>query len=102
MFGFDGNINGFYKIITQIKENDDGIFLSHKQVRAYARCFLVILPKFNLKTERQQKIEVLLAAMSLKGLPHYDRCFLASRILELLNSEFSDPAKESSYNSECF
>ncbi len=87
-FGFDGNTEGFEKILSRIADNHDGRKHNHKQVRAYARCLLSILPEvmiFHFKPE----VEILLAALTASGLPHYDRAFLATCILKLLEDSNS-------------
>lgn len=83
MFGFDGNTKGFEKIIECIASNHDGRKLNHKKVRAYARCLLIILPEIKINFNFSE-IEILLTALSASDLPHYDRAFLASQILELI------------------
>ena len=84
MFGFDGNLDGFEKIIHRIANNKNGEELTHKQVRAYARCFLLISNEIIIGFDGKCEIQILLVALSAYGLPHYDRAFLAKRILKLL------------------
>jgi hypothetical protein len=90
MFGFDGEDKGFRIILDRIATNPGEGGLTHKEVRAYARCLLVIFPTLSLlpvDSKIESEIKVLLAMMSSAGLPHYDRSFLASRILELLDKQ---------------
>jgi hypothetical protein len=99
MFGFDGNTKGFEKILTQIADNFDAGKHTHKKVRAYARCLLQMLPEINIDERVKPEVEILLAALSASGLPHYDRAFLAGCILKLLE----DSAKAKSGEvSDCF
>ena len=83
-FGFDGNTEGFEKILSRIALNHDSGKHNHKEVRAYARCLLSILPEINCNSNVKSEVQILLAALSASGLPHCDRAFLAQRILELL------------------
>lgn len=87
MFGFDGEIKGFKSVIERISTNHLNIKLDHKEVRAYSRCMLKILPELNINPRFIPKIKTLLAVISASGIPHYDRSFLASRILELLKDD---------------
>ncbi|MDZ8067755.1 MAG: hypothetical protein RMY64_19385 [Nostoc sp. DedQUE08] len=84
MFGFDGDTKGLKIILNRIASNDDSGKLTHKEVRAYARCMLAIFEFLKIDTELEAEIKILLAALSGSGIPHYDRSFLASSILELL------------------
>ena len=88
-FGFDGNTEGFEKILSRIALNHDSGKHNHKEVRAYARCLLSILPEINCNSNVKSEVQILLAALSASGLPHCDRAFLAQRILKLL----SEPVK---------
>ncbi len=83
-FGFDGNTEGFEKILSRIADNHDGEKHNHKEVRAYARCLLSILPEINCNSNVKSEVQILLAALSASGLPHRDRAFLATCILKLL------------------
>ncbi|MBN3907679.1 MAG: hypothetical protein HWQ35_14295 [Nostoc sp. NMS1] len=71
--------------LEQIKTNKEGDKLTHKEVRAYGRLMLNLLP--NLQVDNDEQIQVLLAAMSTSGLPHYDRSFAAEQILKLLEEQ---------------
>ncbi|WYL93410.1 MAG: hypothetical protein HEQ35_05645 [Gloeotrichia echinulata IR180] len=84
MFGFDGSTQGLQRILEQIAENEKTEKLTHKEVRAYARCFLVLIPHLNLTKKLGQDFTVLMAALSAPQLPHYDRSFLASKLLKML------------------
>jgi uncharacterized protein YoaH (UPF0181 family) len=84
MFGFDGSTKAIAHFLQQIKENKEGDKLTHKEVRAYARLMLNLLP--NLQVNDEEQIQALLAAMSSAGLPHYDRSFAAEQILKLLEA----------------
>ncbi|NDJ20932.1 hypothetical protein GS682_04590 [Nostoc sp. B(2019)] len=83
MFGFDGEIDGFKQILERIAANPDEGGLTHKEVRAYARCMLPLVSVMHLD-KFESEIKLLLVAISASGLPHYDRSFLASKILNLL------------------
>jgi hypothetical protein len=83
-FGFDGNTEGFKKILTRIADNHDGGKHTHKEVRAYARCLLQILTEITVDSNVKPEIEILLVSLTASGLPHYDRAFLAARILKLV------------------
>jgi hypothetical protein len=72
------------KSAPRIADNHDGGKHTHKQVRAYARCLLLILAEINIDFDVKPEVQILLAALSAPGLPHYDRAFLAARILKLL------------------
>lgn len=85
MFGFNGSLQGFRKIIAQIADNQDTQKFTHKQVRAYARCMLILVPSLDLADYQRTQITVLLAAMSAGQLPHYDRSFLAEELLKILD-----------------
>ncbi len=73
--------------------------LTHKEVRTYARCLLNILPEINIDFDVKPEVEILLASLSAAGLPHYDRAFLARRILELLKNNKWENKNEVS---DCF
>lgn len=97
MFGFDGDIHGFRTILRKIANNkDEKIVLTHKEVRAYARCLLKILPSINEPEKNKPVISTMLATMSISGIPHYDRAFLAEQILELI--KFEDKREETQDN----
>lgn len=85
MFGFDGSIKAIVHFLEQIKENKEGDKFTHREVRAYARLILNLLPVLPIDDEEQ--IKFLLASMSNSGLPHYDRSFAAEQILKLLNEQ---------------
>ncbi|MFN6572359.1 hypothetical protein [Dendronalium sp. ChiSLP03b] len=88
MFGFDGNFKGFEIILRRIAETtENNGNLTHKEIRAYARCMLKILPEITFDEKLKLEIEILLAALSASGLPLYDRSFLATRILKLLEED---------------
>lgn len=86
IFGFDGDIRGFQSILRHIEETTEkNGNLTHKQIRAYARCLLKILPTLDLPEKLILEITIMLATLSMPGLPLYDRSFLASRILKLVD-----------------
>jgi hypothetical protein len=82
MFGFDGATAGLEKILNGYVSNHEQY--THKEIRAYARCLLNLLPALDLDLKLNSEVETLLAALSTSGLPHYDRVFLAKRILMLI------------------
>ncbi|BAY10284.1 hypothetical protein [Calothrix sp. NIES-2098] len=103
MFGFDGNTKGFKTIIERIAKNDESTDfgkLTHKEVRAYARCMLPLVPHMNVKLNLEPELTILLTSLSASGLPHYDRSFIAARILKLL--EESDRLRREEPGDESF
>ncbi|MEH2316180.1 hypothetical protein [Nostoc sp.] len=96
MFGFDGETEGVRIILERIVSNDDSGKLTHKKVRAYARCMLAIFENLRIDTKVEAEIKLLLAALSVSGIPHYDRSFMASIILELLEESASLKTQEMS------
>lgn len=98
MFGFNGDIHGFKSILFMIAKNEEKqLILTHKEVRAYARCLLKILPEIDIRSNVKPVIQTMLATMSLGGLPHYDRAFLAERILKLLERNDKQEEFESNF-----
>ncbi len=85
MFGFDGSTKAIIYFLQQIQNNKEGERLTHKEVRAYGRLILNLLPVLQIDNEEQ--IQLLLAAISSAGLPHYDRSFAAEQILKLLEEQ---------------
>jgi hypothetical protein len=85
MFGFDGSTKAIVSFLEKIKDNKEGDKLTHREVRAYGRLILALLP--NLQVEKEEQIQLLLAAISISGLPHYDRSFAAEQILKLLEEQ---------------
>ncbi|MEH1824465.1 MAG: hypothetical protein V7L22_03700 [Nostoc sp.] len=85
MFGFDGSTKAIIHFLQQIKDNKEGDKLTHREVRAYGRLILNLLPVLHIDDEEQ--VKVLLAAISSSGLPHYDRSFAAEQILKLLEEQ---------------
>lgn len=93
MFGFNGGLQGilgFRRIINEIVDNRDGYKFTHKRVRAYAKCLLVLVPCLDVSSYQQAQLAVLLASMSAKGLPHYDRSFLAEELLKILDKAIEE------------
>ncbi|RUT08444.1 hypothetical protein DSM106972_016120 [Dulcicalothrix desertica PCC 7102] len=90
MFGFDGNTKGLEAILREYTNGRETI--THKEIRAYARCLLKILPEIRIVDRHKPKVEILLTALSASGLPHYDRITLAKRILQLL--EYSNKPED--------
>lgn len=91
MFGFDGATAGFEKILNDYVINHEKY--THKDIRAYARCLLAVLPEMNIDKRVKPEVETLLAALSASKLAHYDRVFLARCILKLLQ-ESNKPAEK--------
>ncbi|MEH1905840.1 MAG: hypothetical protein V7L04_31795 [Nostoc sp.] len=85
MFGFDGSPKAIVSFLEKIRDNDKSGKLTHKEVRAYARLMLNLLPSLHI--DEEEKVQVLLAAISSAGLPHYDRSFAAEEILKLLEEQ---------------
>ncbi|WP_445631575.1 hypothetical protein [Nostoc sp. DSM 114167] len=100
MFGFDGDTKGLKTILKRIASNDDSGKLTHKEVRAYARCMLAIFEFLRIDTELEAEFKILLAALSGSGIPHYDRSFIASKLLELI--ERNDKLKIEQISNEHF
>ncbi|BAZ50147.1 hypothetical protein NIES4103_27610 [Nostoc sp. NIES-4103] len=104
MFGLtldrEDELQGLKTILERIADNDDGKNLTHKQVRAYARCMLTLVPELQIEFSLRPEFQILMAALSTSGLPHYDRCFIASRLLELLAK--SSDLKKQALSSESF
>lgn len=86
IFGFDGDVAGFRNIVWRIAHNEK-VDLTHKEVRAYARCMLKLLPLLQISGRFESEIKTMLAVISMSGLPHYDRSFMAERILKLLDAD---------------
>jgi thymidine phosphorylase len=83
-------MKGLKSVLQRIKQNNAGQTLTHQEIRAYARCFLAVA-----KAEGEDdELIALLTALAARGLPHYDRAFLAERMLEIVNKKieilFSD------------
>jgi hypothetical protein len=85
MFGFDGSTKAIIHFLEKIRDNKEGDKLTHKEVRAYGRLMLNLLP--NLQVDDEEQIQLMLAAISSAGLPHYDRSFAAEQILKLLEEQ---------------
>ncbi|MEH1971092.1 hypothetical protein [Nostoc sp.] len=100
MFGFDGDTKGLKNILERIASNDDSGRLTHKEVRAYARCMLAIFENLSIDTKVEAEMKLLLFSLSASGIPHYDRSFIASRILKLL--ERNDKLKSQETSNEHF
>lgn len=104
MFGlsFDGSdeIEGLQAILQRIASNEETGKLTHKEVRAYARCMLPVISHANIGLKFKPEIHILMAAISASGLPHYDRSFLASKILKLLEEAIK--SKHESHNTDNF
>lgn len=96
MFGFDGDIRGLEIILQRIASNDELGKLTHKEVRAYARCMLAIFKNLSIDTRLEPEIKILLAALSTSDIPHYDRSFIASRILKLLEENATFKTQQAS------
>lgn len=75
---------GFVDILYRISINNGAdLKYTHKEVRAYARIFFVCLDEMSL-SGKSSEVAVLLVALSKYGLPHRDRSFIASQILEII------------------
>lgn len=83
MFGFDGSPKAIVHFLEQIRDNREGSKLTHKEVRAYGRLMLALVPE--LSVDHPERIKFLLAAMSTAGLTHYYRSFAAAQIIKLLD-----------------
>ncbi len=86
VYALDGDISGFKIILEKLSKNDENhqLIFTHKQVRAYARCLLNVLPALPFSLKEEQEIKLLLVCISSSGLPHYDRAFMATKVLELV------------------
>lgn len=77
---------GFVQILKRIEDNvEPNLKLTHKDVRAMARCLLVCRQDLSLPSKRNDEVWILVLALSKSGLAHYDRSFLASQILQILD-----------------
>lgn len=75
---------GFVDILYRISINNGAdLKYTHKEVRAYARIFLVCLDELSL-SGKSSEVAVLLVALSKYGLPHRDRSFIASQVFEII------------------
>ena len=90
IFGFDGNLSGLKSIMLRIKENNN-LALTHKEIRAYARCLLALQATF--PTDIKAELTTLIAALSQSKLAHYDRSFIASKVL-IIVEEYERTTKE--------
>lgn len=94
---------GFIQILKRIKENvEPNLKLTHKQIRAMARCLLVCRDEVWL-SKRNDEVWILVLALSKNGLAHYDRSFLASQILQIIdevNLERISKLSASNYDDE--
>ncbi|MFN6540882.1 MAG: hypothetical protein RM021_031700 [Nostoc sp. EkiNYC01] len=98
MFGFKGSSEGIEIILEKISKNEETQKLTHKQVRAYARCLLNLVPYIHhLDHQQETEITALFASLSSSGLPHYDRSFLAANALKLLKSSREESAQNESF-----
>lgn len=95
MNGYNHKIEGFKIIMSRVAGNYDLQKLTHKEVRAYARCLLKIIPELTLDYKAKAEAEILLSAISVGGLAHYDRSFLARRILKILEENANSGASNS-------
>ena len=100
MSGFSDEIRGLISILKEIEANDESGKFTHKEVRAYARCLLAIFLEFSFSDSVEPEIKVLLKALSSAGLPHYDRSFLASRMLKLVEDMEHERSLKSSQTGE--
>lgn len=99
-FNFDGNTEGFEKILTRIASNHEGEKHNHKEVRAYARCLLQILTEITIDSSVKPEVQILLAALSSPGLAHSDRAFLAACILKLLEDSANSKTEDTSLDAD--
>ena len=72
--------SGLKAILKQLSTNckDTTYCLTHKEVRAYAKCLLVSLTQIDMSPETRQKMRVLLVCMSSGGLS-IDNRFIKNR-----------------------
>ncbi len=97
VYALNGDISGFKIILEKLSKNDEKhqLIFTHKQVRAYARCLLNVLPALPFSLKEEQEIKLLLICVSSRGLPHYDRAFMANQVLEIVkNFELSRAIKK--------
>jgi hypothetical protein len=83
-------IKGFERILEEIsKNNEHNLLYTHKEVRTLARSFIAFLqsPDWCEITRFDKEIKILLVSLSCRGINHYDRAFLAQRIIKYLNQE---------------
>lgn len=87
MINFSDEIRGFISILRKIELNDKSKKLIHKEIRAYSRCLLAVYTNLSISESIKPEIKILLISLSASGLAQYDRAFLATRILKLLEDE---------------
>ncbi|WP_144052421.1 hypothetical protein [Anabaena sp. PCC 7108] len=83
-------IIGFERILEDIsKNNEHNLLYTHKEVRCLARSFIAFLqsPDWCEICRYDKEIKILLVSLSCRGINHYDRAFLAERIIEYLKQE---------------
>ncbi|MEH2381131.1 MAG: hypothetical protein V7K27_19965 [Nostoc sp.] len=83
MFDSSAQIKAMTHFLKQIANNKEGSPLTHKEVRAYARLMLRVVP--DLFLDHTEPVQFLLMAMAASGLAHYDRSFAAKQIIKLLD-----------------
>lgn len=59
MFGFDGELSGIESILTRIAMNNGSGAFTHKEVRAYARCILKMLPELNVSASNRRHVLIM-------------------------------------------
>lgn len=83
-------ILGFERILEDISKNDEhNLLYTHKEVRTLARSFIAFLqsPDWCEIVRYHKEIKALLVCLSCRGINHYDRAFLAGRIIKYLGQE---------------
>ena len=79
-------LDGFLEVLRKISNNSEtNLKLTHKEIRAYARSFLAAIDYIDDLGYDKPEISILLLALSKGGIAHYDRAFLASQIIEIIN-----------------
>ncbi|HLO83984.1 MAG TPA: hypothetical protein VK203_03070 [Nostocaceae cyanobacterium] len=80
------DFRGFRPMLEKIAQQTEGSAYNHSEVIHYARSMLKLFNQHSTKYF-EEEIRVLLQSMTLKGLPHSTRSFLAKEILSLLDQD---------------
>ncbi len=89
MLGFERNdLQGLKQILERLSNNPPEDVklktLTHKEMRAFARGILVLIPHFEFPSETESKLKILVTFVSMRGFAIYDRAFFAKEALEVI------------------
>ena len=82
-------VKAFKEIIQKIADNNNRFKLTHKEVITYAKSLLLCMDEISL-WNKEEEVKLLLLAISKYGLNHYQRSFLASQIIEFIETAERD------------